>query len=162
MLAEAAERRCLTPRLGDVHFRPRELSPNVAANRKWRGLNSRPLGLPGGRDARRCLAPDQQRTLQRETLQGTTEMRIRQGASRPSRTGSCGALPGHLVPELRRVLTLLDQARHPGDLAQAGYRLHPLKATGAGLWGIRVSGGRRVLSRFEFNEAVDVDLTHYH
>ena len=72
-------------------------------------------------------------------------------------------LPGDLVPKLRRVLTLLDEARNPGDLAtQPGFRLHPLKGDMASLWSIRVSGNWRVVFRFEDNEAVDVDLVDYH
>ena len=51
-----------------------------------------------------------------------------------------------LVPKLRRILTLLDEARHPG-LLQARLRLS------AGTWRVRVSGNCRV--RFEDNEAVD-------
>ena len=58
-------------------------------------------------------------------------------------------------------LTLLDEARNPGDLAtQPGYRLHPLKGDMAGLWSIRVSGNWRVVFRFEDHEAVD--LVDYH
>ncbi|MDE0365159.1 MAG: type II toxin-antitoxin system mRNA interferase toxin, RelE/StbE family [Gammaproteobacteria bacterium] len=72
-------------------------------------------------------------------------------------------LPQDLVPKLKRVLTLLDEARHPGDLAeQPGYRLHPLKGDMAGLWSIRVSGNWRVVFGFEDSEAVDVDLVDYH
>ena len=72
-------------------------------------------------------------------------------------------LPGDLVPELRRVLTLLDEGRNPRDLAaQPCYRLHPLKADMGGLWSIRVSGNWRVVFRFEDNEAEDVDLVDYH
>ncbi len=72
-------------------------------------------------------------------------------------------LPGDLVPKLRRILTLLDEARDLGDLAaQPGYRLHPLRGDMAGLWSIRVSGNWRVVFRFEKNEAVDVDLVDYH
>ena len=72
-------------------------------------------------------------------------------------------LPGDLVPRLRRILTLLDEARDPGDLAaQPGYRLHPLKGGMAGRRSIRVSGNWRVVFRFEENEAVDVDLVDYH
>ena len=48
-------------------------------------------------------------------------------------------LPADLVSKLRRILTLLNEARHPGDLAQPGYRLHPLKGDMAGLWSISVS-----------------------
>jgi len=66
-----------------------------------------------------------------------------------------------LVPKLRRVLTLLDEACSPGDLAsQLGYRLHPLKGDMAGLWSTRVSGNWRVIFRVEANEAVD--LLAYH
>ena len=60
-------------------------------------------------------------------------------------------------------MTLSDEARDPGDLAtRPGYRLHPLKGDMAGLWSIRVSVNRRVVFRFEDNEAVDVDLVDYH
>ena len=71
-------------------------------------------------------------------------------------------VPGHLLPKLRRVLTLLDGAQHPGDLAQPAYRLHPLKGDMAGRWSVRVSGNWRVVFRFEDREAVDVDLVDYH
>ena len=72
-------------------------------------------------------------------------------------------VPGELVAKLRRVLTLLDEARHPGDVAvQPGYRLYPLKGDMAGLWSIRVAGNWRVVFRFEDSEAVDVDLVDYH
>ena len=72
-------------------------------------------------------------------------------------------LPAELVPKLRRILTLLDEARRSGDLAaQPGYRLHPLKGDKAGMWSLRVSGNLRVVFRFEDNEAVEVDLVDYH
>ena len=61
-----------------------------------------------------------------------------------------------------RVSTLEVEARHPGDLAQPGYRLHPLKGDMAGLWSISVSGNWRVVFRFKDNEAIDVDLVDYH
>ena len=72
-------------------------------------------------------------------------------------------VPRDLVPKLRRVLTLLDEARRPGDVAaQPGYRLHPLKGDMAGLWSVSVSGNWRVVFRFRDSEAVDVDLVDYH
>ena len=72
-------------------------------------------------------------------------------------------LPPDLVPKLRRALTLLDEARRPGDLAeQPGYRLHPLKGDMAGLWSISVSGNWRVTFRFEDGAATDVDYVDYH
>ena len=45
-----------------------------------------------------------------------------------------------LTPRLRRILTALDEAGCPGDLAtRPDYRLHPLKGDLAGLWNVRVS-----------------------
>lgn len=72
-------------------------------------------------------------------------------------------VPSELVDRLRRILTVLDGAQRPGDVAtRPGYRLHPLRGDRAGQWSIRVSGNWRVVFRFEDNEAVDVDLEDYH
>ncbi len=67
------------------------------------------------------------------------------------------------MPKLRRTLTLLDEAQHPGDVTtHPGYRPHPLRGDMAGMWSVRVSGNWRVVLRFEDNEAVEVDLVDYH
>ena len=90
-------------------------------------------------------------------------MRIRHRGLRALAEEDRGSqVPGDLVPRLRRILTLLDEARRPGDVAQPGYRLHPLKGDMAGLWSVRVSGNWRVVFRFKDSEAVDVDLVDYH
>ena len=90
-------------------------------------------------------------------------MRIRhKGLRALAEEDRANLVPGDLVPKLRRVLTLLDEAQHAGDLAQPGYRLHPLKGGMAGLWSVRVSGNWRVVFRFKDREAVDVDLVDYH
>ena len=68
-----------------------------------------------------------------------------------------------LVARLRRILTVLDEARRPDDVAtRPGYRLHPLKGDRAGQWSVSVSGKWRVVFRFEDNEVVGVDLVDYH
>ena len=73
------------------------------------------------------------------------------------------SLPVELIPKLRRILTLLNYAKHPRDLAtQSGYRLHQLKGDMTGMWSARVSGNWRVIFRFEEEEAVEVDLVDYH
>ena len=73
------------------------------------------------------------------------------------------ACPATLVGRLRRILTVLDGAQSPGDVAtRPGYRLHPLRGDRAGQWSVSVSGNWRVVFRFEDNEAVDVDLEDYH
>ena len=72
-------------------------------------------------------------------------------------------LPDDLVPKLRRILTLLNYAKHPRNLAaQPGFRLHQLKGNMRGIWSVRVSRNWRVIFRFENEEAVDVDLVDYH
>ena len=72
-------------------------------------------------------------------------------------------VPAAMADRLRRILSALDGAQRPGDVAtRPGYRLHPLKGDMAGLWSIRVSGNWRVVFRFKDSEAVDVDLVDYH
>jgi len=68
-------------------------------------------------------------------------------------------VPAAMADRLKRILSALDGAQRPGDVAtRPGYRLHPLKGDMAGLWSIRVSGNWRVVFGFKDSEAVDVDL----
>ena len=72
-------------------------------------------------------------------------------------------VPNDLVARLRRILTVLDEAKRPDDVdTRPGYRLHRLKGDRAGQWSISVSGNWRVVFRFEKNEVVDLDLVDYH
>ena len=72
-------------------------------------------------------------------------------------------LPPDLVPRLRRILTVLDEAQRPHDIdTRPAYRLHPLKGSRTGQWSISASGNWRVVFRFENSEVVDVDLVDYH
>lgn len=72
-------------------------------------------------------------------------------------------LPPDLVPRLRRVLTALQAATRPRDVAaRPGFRLHPLQGDIRGTWSVSISGNWRVVFRFEDAEAVDVDLIDYH
>ena len=77
--------------------------------------------------------------------------------------GRTGGVPAAMADRLKRILSALDGAQRPGDIAtRPGYRLHPLKGDMAGLWSIRVSGNWRVVFGFKDSEAVDVDLVDYH
>lgn len=60
------------------------------------------------------------------------------------------------------MLARLDEASRPQDLNLPGFRLHPLKGDLAGYWSITVSGNRRIIFRFEDDNATDVDLVDYH
>ncbi len=91
-------------------------------------------------------------------------MRIRhKGLRALAADDSAKQLPRDLVPRLRRILTALEEAQYPGDIAtRPGYRLHPLKGNMVGMWSISVSGNWRIVFRFEDCEVVDVDLVDYH
>jgi proteic killer suppression protein len=65
------------------------------------------------------------------------------------------------VPKIRRILTLLDAAESPADLALPGLGLHPLKGSRKGEWAVSVSGNWRIT--FKWNGGpTDVNLEDYH
>ena len=66
------------------------------------------------------------------------------------------------VERIRRVLTDLQNAGAPHDMARPGHDLHPLKGDRRGHWSVRVSGNWRITFRFVDGEVVDVDLIDYH
>ena len=66
------------------------------------------------------------------------------------------------VPRIRRLLTALQDATTPAELAHPSFRLHPLKGSRMGQWNMRVSQNWRIVFRFESGEAVDIDLIDYH
>ena len=71
-------------------------------------------------------------------------------------------LPAERVERIREILTALDDAVRPGNMAIPGYRLHPLRGDMAGYWSVAVSGNYRIVFRFRDGEATDVDLVDYH
>ena len=75
---------------------------------------------------------------------------------------SAARVSADLAPRLRVILAALQAATRPSDMDLPGYRLHPLRGEGRGLWSVRASGNWRVVFRFEAGEAVDVDLIDYH
>ena len=56
----------------------------------------------------------------------------------------------------------LDDAHKPSDLDLPGYRLHPLKGDRSGFWSISISGNWRIVFRFDYGDAWDVELVDYH
>ena len=80
-----------------------------------------------------------------------------------ARTDTSVGVSADLAPRLRRILTRLQAATGPAELANwPGLRVHPLKGDRRGYWAVRASGNWRVVFRFESGEAVDVDLVDYH
>ena len=63
---------------------------------------------------------------------------------------------------IQEILTVLDDAPAPQELALPGYRLHPLKGDLKGFWSVTVRANWRIIFRFEGPDAFDVELIDYH
>ena len=72
-----------------------------------------------------------------------------------------GVQAGH-VDKLLRILSALDVAQSPDDLAIPSFRTHPLKGKFAGHWSIWVNGNWRVTFRFVEQDVELVDYQDYH
>jgi len=66
------------------------------------------------------------------------------------------------VVKLQDILARLDAATSVADLDLPGFRLHPLKGRLKGFWAITVRANWRVIFRFQYRDAVDLDLIDYH
>lgn len=76
--------------------------------------------------------------------------------------GSKKGVQAAQVPKLLRILSLLDVAQSPDDLAIPSFRTHPLKGDLAGHWSIWVSGNWRITFRFNDTDVELVDYQDYH
>ena len=76
--------------------------------------------------------------------------------------GDARQLDPRLVPRIKRVLLLLDEATEPHHLDLPGFRLHSLKGDRASQWSVSVTANWRIVFRIADGEAVDVDLVDYH
>lgn len=72
-----------------------------------------------------------------------------------------GVQPAH-VPKLLRILSVLDVAVSPADLALPAFRTHEPKGDMAGQWSIWVNGNWRVTFRFIASDVELVDYQDYH
>lgn len=85
------------------------------------------------------------------------------GLERFYRTGSKAGIQPQHAARLTEMLTALDVAVKPGDLAaSASYGLHPLKAGLAGLWAIKVDRMWRLTFKFEGEDVIMLDYQDYH
>jgi proteic killer suppression protein len=78
------------------------------------------------------------------------------------RNGSKKGVQAAHVPKLLRILSALDVAQAPEDLAIPSFRTHPLKGDLAGYWSIWVNGNWRVTFRFVDDDIELVDYQDYH
>jgi len=84
------------------------------------------------------------------------------GLERLYRDGSKKGVQADHVPKLLRILSLLDVAQGPDDLAIPAFRTHQLKGELAGHWSIWVNGNWRVTFRFVDGDVELVDYQDYH
>ena len=77
-------------------------------------------------------------------------------------TGSVRKVQPKHAARLRLILTMLNVATHPGQMAAPGLRLHPLKGRDGGRFAVDVDENFRVTFRFDGQDAVEVDYGDYH
>lgn len=78
------------------------------------------------------------------------------------RTGTKKGVQAEHVPKLLRILSALDVAQGPEDLAIPSFRTHRLTGVLAGHWSIWVNGNWRVTFRFLDTDVELVDYQDYH
>jgi proteic killer suppression protein len=84
------------------------------------------------------------------------------GLERLYRDGWTKGVQAAHAPKLRRILSVLDVAQAPNDLAIPSFRTHPLKGDMAGHRSIWVNGNWRVSFRFADGDVELVDYQDYH
>ncbi len=84
------------------------------------------------------------------------------GLERLYRDGSKKGVQADHVPKLLRIMSLLDVAQGPDDLAVPSFRTHPLKGDLAGHWSIWLNGNWRITFRFIDSDVELVDYQDYH
>ena len=63
---------------------------------------------------------------------------------------------------LRLIMTVLNTAVAPNDLALPGLGLHRLSGNLAEFWSVKVSANYRIVFRFDGPDVFDVDYVDYH
>lgn len=107
-------------------------------------------------------APPLYRVSIRDTLWKVIVSFRHKGLERLYRGGSKRGVQAAHVPKVLRILSVLDVAQSPDDLAIPSFRTHPLKGDLAGHWSIWVNGNWRITFRFNETDVELVDYQDYH
>ncbi|CAI8693269.1 peptidase [Burkholderia metallica] len=84
------------------------------------------------------------------------------GIQRFFESGSTAGIQAAHMSKLKRLLSALNRAKSPNDMNQPGWRLHPWKGTGDGVWSVDVNGNWRLTFEFDGEDAVLVDYLDPH
>lgn len=102
--------------------------------------------------------------LYRETIQDTV-MIIgfrHKGLERLYRSGSSSGIRHSHASKVLLILSILDVASGPEDLAMPGLRLHKLRGGLKGHWSVWVNGNWRITFRFAGSDVELLDYLDYH
>lgn len=77
-------------------------------------------------------------------------------------TGHSKKVQAKHYEKLRLILSLLNAAANPGQMAAPGLRYHPLKGPMKGRHAVGVDGNTRVVFKMEGGHAYEVDYVDYH
>jgi proteic killer suppression protein len=102
--------------------------------------------------------------LYRETIQDTVmiiDFRHK-GLERLYRSGSSSGIRHSHTSKVLMILSILDVASGPGDLAMPGLRLHKLRGSLKGHWSVWVNGNWRITFRFTGGDVELLDYLDYH
>ena len=73
-----------------------------------------------------------------------------------------GGLRADLVNKVQKILSALEAADGPNDMALPMFRLHPLTGDRRGTYSVTVKANWRITFNFRQGAACDVDLEDYH
>lgn len=76
--------------------------------------------------------------------------------------GKSKKIQANHAKKLRMILTLLNAATHPNQMAAPGLRFHPLIGPMKGHYAVDVDGNTRVTFKFQDGHAHEVDYGDYH
>ncbi|AVO30336.1 peptidase [Stenotrophomonas maltophilia] len=84
------------------------------------------------------------------------------GLERLYRTGSSSGIRQSHASRILMILSILDAAASPADLAMPGLRLHPLRGMLKGYWSVWVNGNWRITFRFVGSHVELLNYLDYH
>jgi toxin HigB-1 len=90
-------------------------------------------------------------------------MRISDGRLRRFwRTGRAKGIDPRCIEHLKELLSALNAATRPSDMAQPGWDFHPLTGGRKGQYAVEIRGLFRLVFEWENDEAVRVRQENYH
>jgi proteic killer suppression protein len=93
---------------------------------------------------------------------GVIESIKHKGLRRLYETNDRSGIRSDLVDKVQRILSALEAANSPKDMALPMFRFHPLTGDRRGTYSVTVRANWRVTFRFHEGAAYDVNLEDYH